>query len=118
MKGRILAHILILFKKHKKKCFYCGKETKLQSLSRKGIQKSNNATIEHIYSKLDIRRNLNKHTVLACYECNSTKSHNDFNEIYNNDIYKDAFYRTDEKCIYNGLILTMCQSKNVEKYLQ
>ncbi len=64
-----------LYKKHKRKCFYCGKFVGLNK-SNKKIECST-ATIEHLYPKTDIRRFLlayREYTVLSCHKCNRSKN--------------------------------------------
>ena len=54
-----------------KNCHHCGKEVLFDN--NVGAQDHNKATIDHIYSRLDIRRYLVKekdNVVLSCHECN------------------------------------------------
>jgi hypothetical protein len=61
------------------KCYYCKQKTIFENRQiGDGILKPNAATVEHLYSKLDIRRLLQKNTtVLACYHCNQERCFED-----------------------------------------
>jgi 5-methylcytosine-specific restriction endonuclease McrA len=49
----------------KGECYYCKRPMRLL-----GPMSTDLATIEHLYSKMDIRRLLDDRSVLACYDCN------------------------------------------------
>jgi hypothetical protein len=81
------------FAKNKKPvCFHCKKEI-YQTPHMKGALGHNSATIDHIYSRKDIRAYLvkeKKNTVPACHECNEKRAHEE-----NEQMAKD--YRGIEK---------------------
>ena len=69
--------------KHKKKCHYCGVKviknirSNLNAFGMPKIMPPNQATIDHVYSKWDIRRFTQtggKVIVLACNKCNQDKN--------------------------------------------
>lgn len=51
-------------------CFWCGRLTRLHSKQRD----PDLATVDHLYSRLHIKRAKNKTKVLACQECNHARS--------------------------------------------
>lgn len=56
-------------------CFYC-KTSVIKNRKGSKICRSNSATVDHIYSKTDIRRFIvqeENNVVLACYSCNQKK---------------------------------------------
>lgn len=67
------------------RCFYCNRSTKLPDSP---VLKDYHATIDHVYTKIDIRRLLlhyADHVVLACYKCNNgmgTEQLNSFKNDY------------------------------------
>lgn len=67
-----------LWKKQNGHCYYCGVKTVKLSPGFNGIIPYNAATLEHLYSKYDIRRFLQKfkrsNTVMACLKCNSDRA--------------------------------------------
>lgn len=76
-----------LFKKQKN-CYYCGIKLKMAKQGVNGCDQDKNvATLEHLYSKLDIRRLLSKKSVLACASCNHSRAERDFDLVYNNGTY-------------------------------
>ena len=80
-----------------KKCFYCGKVTKLYPKSIRGMSFPNGATVEHIYHRHHPKRGkVHQETVLSCYECNVEKSHRVEEAISNRDlqaIIKEPLYK-------------------------
>lgn len=57
------------------RCCWCDKEI-FKPISGQSIPNHNTATVDHIYSRLDIRRNIVKeaqNVVIACYECNNKR---------------------------------------------
>lgn len=73
-------------------CCYCGKHTILNRVG--GSAKDNTATIEHIYSAYDIRRNIKKGArkmKLACYKCNWEKGLEIRRLIF--DDYIESYYQ-------------------------
>jgi hypothetical protein len=48
----------------------------------KGPMSTDLATIEHLYSKMDVRRLLDESTVLACYDCNHARGIRENTMIY------------------------------------
>lgn len=92
-------------------CQYCGK-----SLTRnlKGGKSTHDvATIDHVYSNLDIRRFLaNKEVILSCYKCNTNKGKVDFDNVFHNGIYDG-----DEKHYPNVLIDLLKENNNSSLHL-
>lgn len=78
-----------LFKKYKSICFYCGIKTIIQHRNLTQNYPANTATVEHLYSKFDMRRALSKKTVLSCLKCNAKKAKDDGNIIF------DGYKRVD-----------------------
>ena len=64
---------LVRWQKQNKKCYYCGITTSLVTFGH-GRLKNYHATLEHIYSRIDIRRYAHGggKTVMACYGCNQS----------------------------------------------
>jgi hypothetical protein len=58
------------------KCFWCGTEMQLLSLSDVGLYPFNSCTIDHLWDKLDPRRIKGEATpkVAACLKCNRERS--------------------------------------------
>jgi len=84
--------LIWLYKKHKGKCFYCGCNTVLPAhhSQNKGFDKM--ATIEHVYSKNDLRRLLIPQfskIKLSCYKCNNSKGLEDRNKAMANYNYAE-----------------------------
>lgn len=81
-----------LFRKYKQKCCYCKQKVVLTQRG-DGVNATrfpNSATIEHKYTKLDIRRNVEHRRSryrLSCYKCNLTRGNENFNSVFNNDMY-------------------------------
>lgn len=66
----------LLRKSRNPKCHYC-QQTIYKNAPGDSINKHNSATVDHIYSRNDIRRFLveeRENTVLACHKCNFEKS--------------------------------------------
>lgn len=78
-----------LFNRYEGKCQYCGCQTTW--VRGKNTQCfDNSATIEHIYSRQDIRHLLFKHTeklTLACFKCNQQKNKEEQLTMFNNGMY-------------------------------
>jgi len=76
-------------KKGKKRCIYC-KRVVHRSTRRSGALDPTTATIDHKYSRLDIRRLLvteKENTVLCCNECNDRRNETErlmINMFYSN----------------------------------
>lgn len=62
-------------------CHYCKGRMKIKSDNPFDIKL---ASIEHIYSKLDIRRYISEKTVATCRECNNQKAQKDEESIFKN----------------------------------
>lgn len=76
-----------LIKKYGLICQYCG-TTLLVKKDGNGRLDLNHATVDHVYSNLDIRRFLCEHVVkLACHKCNNDKVKKENKEILYNDDY-------------------------------
>lgn len=59
------------------KCHWCHRKIYRWKLVPKMIVPDDHATVDHIYSKDDIRRNLiseNRNTVISCHECNCRRN--------------------------------------------
>ena len=67
-----------LWKNQNGKCYYCGIKTIKLTPGFCGIIPMNAATLEHLYSRYDIRRfiqiNKRSNTVMACRKCNSDRA--------------------------------------------
>lgn len=102
--------IVNLFLKHKGKCYYCGVLTKLpksQKYTRKGTKVNPRmATVEHVYSRMDIRRLITDKSVLACVSCNNAKAYRDYDLVFNNGTYQDKEYEYVNS-ISNGLLINL-----------
>lgn len=69
--------LLELFKRFNGICCYCKNKTILPASGIDGVSTDETATIEHIYSNLDIRRLLfrrNEKIKLACHKCNNSRA--------------------------------------------
>lgn len=68
-------------------CHWCGCETVINNRLDNGSQKDNAATLDHLFSNLDLRRLLkggNK-LVLACYKCNQRRNNAENRLVYSNN---------------------------------
>lgn len=75
-----------------RKCCYCGVETVIENRNGNGTvdQVDNAATLDHVYSNLDLRRLLKggDRVVLACYKCNNKRSAQEVRRVYPNSYDK------------------------------
>lgn len=75
-----------------KYCFYCGVETIIENRTNNGTtdQVDNAATLDHVYSNLDLRRLLRggDKVVLSCYRCNNKRSAMEVRKVYPNNYDK------------------------------
>ena len=85
--------------KQKRKCYYCGTSTVLVDFHH-GKLDNFHATLEHIYSRLDIRRNAKGggKTVMACYGCNQSMNNRN-NHLSDNEFIEQEGLVID---IYRG----------------
>lgn len=69
-------------------CHYCGTLTIIENRNNGGEvdQVHNAATLDHVYSNLDLRRLLKggDKTVLACFKCNNKRSASETRKVYPN----------------------------------
>lgn len=86
--------IINLAKEVGKRCCYCGCRMVLEQGDTPNQDRS--ATIEHVYSKMDIRRLLDESKMLACYKCNTGKAKDEYKNIFNNGVYVEAHYKPRE----------------------
>lgn len=109
-----------LYKKHKGKCYYCNCLTFLQESGSDGYQTDKSATIEHIYSRVDIRRFLKSKLVLSCFKCNNGKNEVDGDEIFNNGVYQNSMYSdSDGWRWYDGILIKLLHNPdNIINYLK
>lgn len=79
-----------LYNKAKGKCFYCKRTTRVQTNKRNQVSLDWDATVDHRYSKNDIRRHIkgmDKKIVLCCFKCNQDRNKKERYLIYKD--YKD-----------------------------
>ena len=69
-------------------CHHCGIETIIENRTNGGEvdQLPNAATLDHVYSNLDLRRLLDggRKVVLSCFKCNSKRSAAEVRKVYPN----------------------------------
>lgn len=88
--------------RRQKNCYYCGVKLKMAKPGVSGCdQHKDIATLEHLYSKLDIRRLLSVKAVLACALCNHSRAEREFDLIYNNGTYSMKYDHNNS----NGLLV-------------
>lgn len=81
-------------------CHYCKGRMKIKS---DNPFDTSLASIEHLYSKLDIRRYLNESTVATCKKCNWEKAHEEQRQI--NKLcpsYKQKYYKSLVRSLLNN----------------
>lgn len=89
-------------------CYYCGRTMFFHSHVQGETMPDNQATIEHVYSKYDIRRLLDsKKVVAACRRCNMMAAKKDIGIIHNK-------YGPKKQRRYKGMIKQMVEG-NYEK---
>lgn len=81
-------------------CHYCKGRMKVKS---DNPFDTSLASIEHLYSKLDIRRYLNENTVATCKKCNWEKAYEEQRQI--NKLcpsYKQKYYKSLVRSLLNN----------------
>lgn len=89
-------------------CYYCNRTMIFHSVGNGETMPDTQATIEHVYSKYDIRRLLDsKKVVAACRRCNMMAAKRDISKIHNK-------YGPKKQRRYRGMIKQMVEG-NYEK---
>jgi len=98
--------------RHKKKCCFCGRKVFIYNNRGEHFQADDMATVEHLFSKNDIRRKIKNYKILSCYKCNNKRNNEELKLIY-----KDyhgcggADYHLRELPQYNNLLILMLINK-------
>lgn len=98
------SRLAILYKEQGGICYYCGIKTIRIPSGTSGLLPDNAATIEHLYSKFDIRRWVQKsnlsNTVMSCNRCNKNRC-----------IRENCKYLLENKRLPKFDIITLIQQK-------
>lgn len=108
--------IISRLKKQKGRCAYCSIKLDPNKIAFNGVQTDDMATVEHIYSKLDIRRYLSEKKVVTCYKCNNDKYSVDQAKIFSD--YKNMYadYHKDLKELpdyHENLLFNLLNNKPI-----
>lgn len=99
-----------LMSKHRGICQYCGVRMKLPKKNHEyKIIPAKTATLDHYYSRFDIRRYIpgqHKNVILCCYQCNQNRAKRE-NNLYGKQRYADMYPPFDIRELLNPASATI-----------
>ena len=104
---------LQLIIRHKKKCCFCGRRVFLYTDRCENYVADDLATVEHLFSKLDIRRFLKNPVILSCWRCNNNRSKEEQKTVFTG-YFGSGDYVSKEIPEYRNTLILMLLNKQLE----